>query len=94
VLSNIYLDELDRAMAIKSAEFSQGKERKETREYHSFKKVIYRAKQKARKTGDWSRYKALKQKQLKMEATDPLDPNYKRLKYIRYADDVRHLTGC
>jgi len=87
VLSNIYLDELDRAMAIKSAEFNQGKERKETREYHSLKKVIYRAKQKARKTGNWSRYKSLKQKQLKMEATDPLDPNYKRLKYVRYADD-------
>lgn len=87
VLSNIYLDELDRAIAMKSAQFNQGKNRKETREYHSLKKVIYRAKQKARKTGDWSRYKALKQKQLKMEATDPVDPDYKRLKYLRYADD-------
>jgi group II intron reverse transcriptase/maturase len=87
VLSNIYLDELDRAMAIKSAEFHQGKRRKETREYHALSSAVHKAKQKARKTGDWSKYKALKQKQVKMEATDPLDPDYKRLKYVRYADD-------
>src|SRR5215470_17403657 len=44
VLSNIYLDELDRAMAMKIAEFHQGKKRKETREYHAFQRVIQRAK--------------------------------------------------
>ncbi len=87
ILSNIYLDELDRAMATKSAEFNQGKKRKETKEYHYLKKVIYRAKQKARKTGNWSTYKALKQKQLNMEATDSQDPGYRRLHYLRYADD-------
>ncbi len=87
VLSNIYLDELDRAMAMKIAEFNQGKKRKETRAYHNLTNLIYRAKQKARKTGDWSTHKALKQKQLNMEATDPLDPGYRRLQYLRYADD-------
>src|SRR5947209_10319878 len=71
ILSNIYLDELDRAMAMKIAEFNQGKKRKETRAYHNLTNRIYRAKQKARKTGDWSMHKALKRKQLEMEATNP-----------------------
>jgi group II intron reverse transcriptase/maturase len=92
VLSNIYLDELDRAMVAISAEFSQGKKRKATREHRSLTNAIYQAKKKAKETGNWSTYKALKQKQLKTEATDPLDPGYKRLHYLRYADDVRHLT--
>jgi len=87
VLSNIYLDELDRAMVAISASFNQGKRRKATREHHSLTNAIYNAKKKARKTGNWSTYKALKQKQLKTEATDPLDPGYRRLHYIRYADD-------
>jgi group II intron reverse transcriptase/maturase len=87
VLSNIYLDELDRTMAAISAEFHQGKKRKATREHRSLTNAIYLAKKKARKTGNWSTYKALKQKQLKTEATDPQDPGYKRLYYVRYADD-------
>ncbi len=87
VLSNIYLDELDRAMVAISAEFSQGKRRKATREHRSLTNAIYQAKKKAKETGNWSAYKALKQKQLKTEATDPLDPGYRRLYYLRYADD-------
>ena len=73
VLSNIYLDELDRAMVAISAEFSQGKRRKATREHRSLTNAIYQAKKKAKQTGNWSTYKALKHKQLKTEATDPLD---------------------
>jgi len=87
VLSNIYLDELDRAMVAISAEFSQGKRRKAMREHRSLTNAIYQAKKKAKETGNWSTYKALKQKQLKTEATDPLDPGYRRLYYLRYADD-------
>src|SRR5258708_2410221 len=87
VLSNIYLDELDRAMVAISAEFHKGKKRKPTKKHRSLTNAIYLAKKKARKTRDWSTYKALKQKQLKTEATDPQDPGYKRLYYVRYADD-------
>jgi group II intron reverse transcriptase/maturase len=92
VLSNSYLDELDRAMGAISAEFHQGKKRKATREHRSLTNAIYLAKKKARKTGEWSTYKALKQKQLKTEATDPQDPGYKRLYYVRYADDFLGAT--
>lgn len=87
VLSNIYLNELDRAMIAISAECSHGKRRKATREHRSLTNAIYQAKKKARETGNWSRYKMLKQKQLKTEATEPLDPGYRRLCYLRYADD-------
>jgi group II intron reverse transcriptase/maturase len=87
VLSNIYLDELDREMGAISTEFHQGKRRKATKEHRSLTNAIYQAKKKAKQTGNWSTYKALKQKQLKMEATDPLDPGYRRLYYVRYADD-------
>jgi len=36
VLSNIYLDELDRAVAQKSAQFHRGKRRRKMGDYHSF----------------------------------------------------------
>src|SRR6266496_5577584 len=87
VLSNIYLDELDREMVAISTEFNQGKRRRATREHRSLTNAIYQAKKKAKQTGNWSTYKALKQKQLKTEATEPLDPGYRRLYYLRYADD-------
>ena len=87
VLSNIYLDELDREMGAISTEFNQGKRRRATKEHRSLTNAIYQAKKKAKQTGNWSTYKALKQKQLKTEATDPLDLGYRRLYYLRYADD-------
>lgn len=90
VLSNISRDELDRAMIAISAEFRQGKKRKATREHRSLTNAISLATKNARKTGKWSTSKALKQNQLKTEATDPQDPGDKRLSSVRYADDVRH----
>jgi group II intron reverse transcriptase/maturase len=47
VLSNIYLNELDRAMAEKRAQFNQGKKRQERREYHALATAIHRAKKKS-----------------------------------------------
>ena len=87
VLSNIYLDELDRTMATKIAEFNQGKERVLRREYDRLRQAVKRAKQKARATGNWTQYKRLRQQMLQTEAKDPMDPNYRRMYYVRYADD-------
>ena len=88
VLSNISLDELDRAVAQKSAQFHQGKRRRKMGDYHSFSNnALPQAKKEARETGNWGTYKALKRKQLNMVAADPLDPGYRRLQYVRYADD-------
>ncbi len=87
VLSNMYLDELDRVMATKIAEFNRGKERILRKEYNRLRQAVGRAKHKARATGDWTRYKALKQQMLQTEAKDPIDPDYRRMYYVRYADD-------
>ena len=87
VLSNIYLNELDRTMATKIAEFNQGKEREMTYEYKRLRKAKWRAKKKARTTGAWKRYKQLQQQMLQTDASDPMDPGFRRLYYIRYADD-------
>jgi group II intron reverse transcriptase/maturase len=87
VLANIYLNELDQIMVKKIAEFSKGADRKKTHEYQRISAKVARAKKKARKTGDWTRYKALRKDMLKTQAKDPQDPDYRRLHFVRYADD-------
>jgi len=87
VLSNIYLSELDQAIAAKKAEFDTGKARKINQEYKRVESQKYRAKKGARLTGDWSTYKHLQKKILQVKTTDPQDPNFRRLFYQRYADD-------
>ncbi|NWJ98327.1 MAG: hypothetical protein HXX20_21450 [Chloroflexi bacterium] len=87
ILSNIYLNELDKAIANKLAEFNLGKSRQLTQEYIQVRDRLYRAKKKARQNGDWSTYKALKRKLRTLPTTDPQDPNFRRLTYVRYCDD-------
>lgn len=74
-------------MAKKIAEFNQGTDRKRTKEYQQISAKVARAKKKARKTGDWTRYKALRKDMLKTQAKESQDPDYRRLHYVRYADD-------
>src|SRR5260370_2575037 len=45
------------------------------------------AKKKARRTGNWTRYKALRKRMLSTPSVDHSDPEYRRLFYTRYADD-------
>ena len=87
LLANIYLNELDQIMAKKIVEFNKGADRKRTNEYQQISAKVARAKKKARKTGDWTRYKALRKEMLKTQAKDPQDPDYRRLHFVRYADD-------
>ena len=87
ILSNIYLNELDRAMEQRITEFNRGKQRRYTSEYMQVKHLKRKAKQSARETGDWTMYKALDQRQLALPAHDPQDDSYRRLYYCRYADD-------
>jgi group II intron reverse transcriptase/maturase len=87
LLSNIYLNELDRAMETRIAEFNQGKRRRIRAEYKRLMERKHQARKKAEQTGDWTDYKRQTQEQLGMPASDPHDPNFRRLYYIRYADD-------
>ena len=87
ILSNIYLNELDQHMISKMAEFNTGKKRREPTEYTRLCSQRRRAKRKARQTGDWSIYKSLTERMLNTPASDPQDPNFKRMYFCRYADD-------
>jgi RNA-directed DNA polymerase len=74
-------------MTSKIAEFNTGKRRREPTEYTRLCSRRRRAKKQARQTGDWSTYKTLTEQMLNTPASDPLDQNFKRMYFCRYADD-------
>jgi hypothetical protein len=84
LLSNIYLDRLDKYVeATLIPEFTKGQRRVESKEYRKIRTRMNAAKRNA----DEKEWKDLEKQQRKMPSQDPNDPNYKRLRYIRYADD-------
>ena len=97
ILANIYLHELDEKIKEIAMGYEKGKARRRRPEYRKISsRIRYLRKliDKARADGDVMRTNELmtefRQKQLEIssiQAKDPLDPEYKRLNYIRYADD-------
>ncbi|NWJ98346.1 MAG: group II intron reverse transcriptase/maturase [Chloroflexi bacterium] len=87
LLSNIYLNELDQAINNKIIEFNQGKKRRGDRKYNAVHTQAQKAKKQARLNGDWNKYKTLRKEMLSIPASDPQDPQFRRLTYTRYADD-------
>lgn len=87
ILANIYLHELDVKMAAKIAEFNRGKQRKIRLEYKRVQREKRNAKKRAQETGDWSAYKALQKQLLRTQPAEAFDPEFRRLTYVRYADD-------
>jgi group II intron reverse transcriptase/maturase len=88
VLSNIYLDRLDRFVETTLIpQYTRGKLRRHNPEYQQ---VQYAVKQ-ARHRRNRVLARQLCQQQRNLPSRDPYDPNYRRLRYIRYADD--HLLG-
>jgi hypothetical protein len=87
LLSNIYLNELDQRISDKIKEFNKGKWRRRRREYRQVCGRRGKAKDEARRTKDWTTYKALTKKMLETQASDPQDPDFRRMCYCRYADD-------
>jgi group II intron reverse transcriptase/maturase len=87
ILSNIYLNELDQIMASMKAMFDSGKYRRLNIEYSRVQDRKKRVRKKAERTGDWREFKALKRRQLQLPAKDSFDPSFRRLYYVRYADD-------
>jgi len=84
VLSNILLTKLDRFVETElMPQYNQGKKRKTNQAYKS---LMNRA-QKLRKKGQMEAAQKVKQQAQKLPAIDPQDPNYRRLKFCRYADD-------
>lgn len=82
ILSNIYLHELDVYMENLEKSFYKGKVRKPNKAYKNITLKMWRLREK----GLYKESELLR-KELCMPASDFNDPNYRRLKYIRYCDD-------
>ena len=88
ILSNIYLHKLDEFVERELIpQYTRGALRKGNPEYWRV-----RARQnRARKRGDRAAARALGKQLRTLPSADPMDPGYRRLQYIRYADD--HILG-
>src|SRR6266516_79105 len=88
ILSNIYLDRLDKFVEqTLIPQHTRGTRRAINPAYHRVTQAIVRA----RANGDHAAVHDLHQRQRRMPSVQPDDPGYRRLRYIRYADD--HLLG-
>jgi group II intron reverse transcriptase/maturase len=88
VLSNIYLDRLDKFVEqVLIPEYTRGVLRKPSREYDK----VWKAVRRARVHGDRQTASALRKQLRSLPSKDPYDPGFRRLYYVRYADD--HLLG-
>jgi group II intron reverse transcriptase/maturase len=84
LLANIYLNELDRFVEdTLIPAYTKGDRRQENPEYRRIGRAIAAA----RKRDDFEEVKRLKQQRRKLMSKEPIDPDYRRLRYIRYADD-------
>lgn len=97
ILSNIYLNELDTFMDELKSKFDKGKVRKVNPEYNKLNgKAMYLKKKHAITWNDKTEIEKIKatkevkdilKAKLNIQASDPMDASYKRLVYVRYADD-------
>ena len=94
ILANIYLDKFDKYMIEYAKNFDKGECRQRNDEYYCLNtravnlRKKYRAeKNKTVKAQLLKDLKAVQNEKLSTDPQDPMDENYRRLKYIRYADD-------
>lgn len=97
LLSNIYLHELDKYVEQYASDYNIGEKRTHNIVYHNIASKI--AKRKSNNKRDWERLtkeekakrlgelKALYKELQSHDSKDLFDPNYRRMKYVRYADD-------
>ncbi len=85
VLSNVYLHRLDEFVEnVLIPEYTRGKRRKENPAYSRANHATRRAMAR----GDRTAARQLRLRQREIPCGDPNDPDYRRLHYIRYADDA------
>jgi retron-type reverse transcriptase len=91
VLSNILLDKLDKYVeTVLIPRYTKGVSRRRNQRYANLMQNSHRRFRK----GEVEVARALRRQAQSMPTQVTDDPDYRRLKYVRYADDVRHLTGC
>jgi group II intron reverse transcriptase/maturase len=93
ILCNIYLDKFDKFMEEKIKEYTCGKKRKTNKEYDKANKRVNYLRKVQREEGkyvlfNYQKYiKKYRQERDQLQSNDMYDPEFKRLFYIRYADD-------
>lgn len=80
ILNNIYLHELDVFMKNLCDDFRKGEKRKKSPAY---RRILYLM----NKETDIDSIKKLRRQLWAVDSKDPLDPDFKRLHYVRYVDD-------
>lgn len=84
LLSNILLSKLDRFVETELIpEFTRGKKKRPNQEYNRLMNCARKRHNKGQKEAAHK----IKQQAQKLPSIDPQDPDYRRLKYVRYADD-------
>jgi group II intron reverse transcriptase/maturase len=85
LLSNLYLDKLDKFVEqVLIPEYTKGELRRRNPEYRHYEYHKGRAKRR----NDQKVYKAYEKRLRSVPALDPYDPDFRRLRYVRYADDT------
>jgi len=97
ILANVYLHELDRFMVEMKARFDRGKARRRSAHYLECSKQIQmrrRMIERRRANNNEGEVPALieeirewERRRLEAPSVDPFDPDFRRLRYCRYADD-------
>jgi group II intron reverse transcriptase/maturase len=84
ILSNIYLDRFDQFVEQQLIpDYDRGRRRRTHPAYENVENRIARAK----RHGDREAVRALKRERRTLPSQDPDDPEYRRLRYVRYCDD-------
>lgn len=84
LLANAYLHKLDEYVEdVLIPRYTRGEKKKLSKEYVS----ICGQMQRAKRNEDWERWWELKKVQRTLPANAPIDPAFRRLAYVRYADD-------
>lgn len=94
ILANIYLDMFDKYMNEYTTDFNKGKERHLTREYRTLSDKMHKLRVESEEMQDVVRkvqlekeYEKLRRERLNVTCRDCMDDTFKRLRYVRYADD-------
>ena len=94
ILANIYLDKLDKYMQEYILKFNRGKDRKRNPEYRKLEvkrrnlvEKLKKAESKADKDIILKDIRQVEMERRNVPYSLPMDKNYKRMQYVRYADD-------
>nr|WP_247333783.1 reverse transcriptase domain-containing protein [Bradyrhizobium sp. 147] len=98
LLANIYLHELDQHMQTMKTGFDKGRDRRPFPRYAALERRVLSLRRKIERLradgadraeidAAVAEIKAINKERRKVPSVDPMDPNFKRLRYCRYADD-------